>query len=358
MKKVRESNFELLRCILMFMVLLVHYNVGSMGNAFSYVIPGTMNYYLIYFVESLAIIGTNGFVLLTGYFSWKNTKMSLRKPIGLLLYGIAYNVLFYLLNVVFLKNPFSIWTLIVKCLPNNWYIMFYVVLMILTPYINILVRKLEKKSMLLLIAVLLIVFSLWPTMLDIANLRFGIDTTGMYTIAISGSGDGYTIVNFVLLYLIGAIISKFNLLRYPAGFDILGYGLCTCLIFIQQLKLAAGWSYANPLVIVSCVCFFNIFRKMKLQSKIVNMLSKASFGVFLIHTQYFVCNYLWSYFNIQEVCSAGAGILIMNMLLCCGITYAACSLFDILCRFLVLPVSRWLDTLKIWDKCIIKVDEI
>ena len=102
MKKVRESNLELLRCILMFMVVLLHYNADTMGKAFLYVTPGSINYYFIYFIESLAIIGTNGFVLLTGYFSWKKTKVSLRKPFGLLLYVVAYNVLFYVLNIVLL----------------------------------------------------------------------------------------------------------------------------------------------------------------------------------------------------------------------------------------------------------------
>ena len=96
MKKIRESNFELLRCILMFMVVLLHYNNEAMGKAFSYVVPGSWNYYFLYFVESLAIIGTNGFVLLTGYFSWKKDQASLRKPVGLLLYVIAYNLLFYI----------------------------------------------------------------------------------------------------------------------------------------------------------------------------------------------------------------------------------------------------------------------
>lgn len=43
MKKIRELNFELLRCILMFMVVLVHYNSDLMGKAFLYVTPGTIH---------------------------------------------------------------------------------------------------------------------------------------------------------------------------------------------------------------------------------------------------------------------------------------------------------------------------
>ena len=42
MKKVRESNFELVRCILMLMVVFVHYNSSKMGKAFSYVTPGSI----------------------------------------------------------------------------------------------------------------------------------------------------------------------------------------------------------------------------------------------------------------------------------------------------------------------------
>lgn len=357
MKKTRESNFELLRCILMFMVVLVHYNNDAMGKAFAYVTPGTLNYYFVYFMESLAIIGTNGFVLLTGYFSWKKTEVSLRKPVGLLMYVVAYNVLFYILRVFVLHEPFSLIGFVFSCIPRNWYIVLYVVLILISPCINVVVKKLNKKAYLSLLTVMFLVFSVWPTILDIVTGRFGIDTSGMNTIAMAGSSSGYSIVNFILLYMIGAAISKFDLLKYSIWWDVLGYLVCSAIICVQQIKVGFGWSYANPFVIISCVLFFNIFRKLHFSNKWINELSKASLGVFLVHTQYLVCGYAWSRIGILEACQGNVVGLVVHMIVTCVVTYLLCSIYDMICRWIAKPVSKILDKISILKMPVVFINE-
>ena len=359
MKKVRESNFELLRCILMFMVVLVHYNLDAMGKAFTYVIPGTLNYYFVYFMESLAIIGTNGFVLLTGYFSWKKTSVSLRKPVGLLMYVVAYNVLFYVINLLIIYEPFSIMKLVSCFIPRNWYITLYIALMLISPFINIIVKQLKEKTYLRMLGVLFLLCSVWPTVLDIIKANLGLDLSGMNTVSTSGAGAGagYTLINFVLLYMIGAAISKFDLLMYKQRWDIVAYVITSGMICLQQLTIGSGWSYANPLVIISCVFFFNIFRKLHFTSKIVNIMSGASLGVFLIHTQYFVSNILWSKCHIEEACKGSLIELVINMILCCTITYFMCSFLDMICRRITRPISQLLDKIKFLNWSIVDIKE-
>ena len=350
MKKIRESNFEVLRCIFMFMVVLVHYNAESMGKAFLYVQPNTINYYLVYFMESMAIIGTNGFVLLTGYFSWKKEKLSLRKPFGLLLYVVAYNVLFFVLDMLILGNPFSLRSFVFSFIPKNWYITLYVALVLISPFINRLLKTLSKKSLFVLVGLMFAIFSVWPTILDITNGMLGIDVSGMQTITLTSSGSGYSIVNFVMLYIIGAAISKFDLLKHHLMWDILAYVLFTCCIFLQQLKLCAGWSYANPFVILSCVAFFNIFRKIHIKSVFVNHFAQASLGVFLIHTKYIVSTYGWSLSGIESACQGHTVGLFVHMFLCCIITYILCSIFDMVCRWITNPISKRLNKIAILNK--------
>jgi len=357
MKKVRESNFELLRCILMFMVVLVHYNNVDMGKALAYVTPGTLNYYFVYFMESLSIIGTNGFVLLTGYFSWKKEKVSLRKPFGLLLYVSAYGMLFYLINLVFFNEPFSMRSFVLNMIPRNWYITLYIVLMLISPAINIVIKNIKKEAYISLLIVMFLMFSVWPTIIDVVAGCFGINTSGINTISNIGSANGYSIVNFVLLYMIGAAISKLDILRYSIVLDILGYIVCSILICTQHIIVGYGWSYANPLVIVSCVLFFNIFRKIHLASRWINELSKASLGVFLIHTNYLVSGYAWSKIGIQQACQGGMVGLAVHMLVSCLITYVLCSLFDITCRWLTKPISKMLDKINCLKKTIIYISE-
>lgn len=356
MKKVRESNFELLRCILMFMVLLLHYNNDAMGKAFSYVTPGSINHYFVNFVESLSIIGTNGFVLLTGYFSWKKDKTSLRKPFGLILYVMAYKVMFYLLQVIMLQEVFTLKGFVFSLVPTNWYIVLYVVLVILSPYINHMIKDLSKKSYFTLLVVMFLLFSVWPTMLDVAEGILGIKMAGINTVAYNGADKGYTIVNFVMLYLIGAFISKFNALQYAKRWDVLGYLICTIFVFLQETFLCAGWSYASPFVVLSVIFFMNIFRKISITSRVINDISKASLGVFLIHTQYLICNTLWSNFGIEEACKGSLLGCIWNMTWCCVVTYMLCTVLDMVCRFIATPVSKLLDQIPILNKNIIGIN--
>lgn len=357
MKKIRESNFELLRCIWMLMIVLAHYNSPAMGNAFSYVAKGSFNYCFLYFAESLSIIGTNGFVLLTGYFSWQKSRATLRKPFGLILSVIAYKVLFYFLGLVVLKGSFTINGFVASFIPNNWFVVLYIVLVLLSPYINCMIQNLSKKNFLTLLGILFLLFSVWPTVLVVAQTGFGIDTVGLNTIAVGDAGSGYSIVNFVMLYLIGAFISKFNRLRYGKRWDIFGYLVCTVLTFIQAVLGGTDWSYANPFVILSTVFFMNIFRKTHITSPFINTVAKASLGVFLIHTQSLVWNSFWAKFDIKEACQGTLSGCAWNMVRCCLLTYLLCTIFDMVCRAIAAPVSKRLDHIAILNKNIIEISE-
>ena len=357
MKKVRESNFELLRCILIFMVVLVHYNSNIMGKALAYVTPGSPNYYFLCAVESLSVIGTNGFVLLTGYFSWKKREASLRKPVGLVLYVIAYKVLFYFLGLVLLKEAFTAKGIISSFVPDNWFVVLYVVLVLLSPYINCMIQNLNQKSFLTLLGTMFLLFSVWPTVLNLVETSFGIEIVGLDTVAVNGASDGYSIVNFVMLYLIGAFLSKFDAMRYGKQWDVLGYLVCTVFIFAQEVFLVGGWSYANPFVILSAVFFLNIFRKTQVASGFINGVAKSALGVFLIHTQYLVWNCFWSMFEIREACRGTLPGCAWNMALCCLLTYVLCTVLDTACRFVTNPVSKWLDRIAVLNKNFIEIRE-
>ena len=356
MKTTRKSNFELLRCVLMLMVVVVHYNNVSMGKAFSYVEPKTANYYLLYWIESMAIIGTNGFILLTGYFSHKTTKVSLRKPVGLLGYVTAYNTLFYLMDILLQKEAFSWKVFVFTILPKNWYISLFVVLLILSPYINLCLNRLDKRGYLSLLTVLFVFISVWPTILNIASSRLGISTIGMNTVSFSGDDGGYSLVNFVFLYLIGAGISKYDLGNHKKRWDIIGYLVCTAFIFIQQLSVGAGWNYSNPLVILSGICMFQIFRKVEIQSNMINLFSKASLGVFLIHTHALIHDDFWSLFDIRRACMESGIRLGVNLLICCLCTYIVCSFVDMGIRFVGKPISLGMDKIPLLRKTFFEVE--
>lgn len=62
----RNSNFELLRIILMVFVVILHYNNVEMGGALGYTTG--INKIVSHFIEAFSICAVNCFVMISGYF--------------------------------------------------------------------------------------------------------------------------------------------------------------------------------------------------------------------------------------------------------------------------------------------------
>lgn len=90
----RASNIELLRIITMFGVIILHYNNESIGGAFKYVAPSSLNYYVLDFLESVFICAVDLFVLITGYYMINTQKRSIIKPLKLIIQVIVFKLTF------------------------------------------------------------------------------------------------------------------------------------------------------------------------------------------------------------------------------------------------------------------------
>lgn len=86
----RSSNIELLRIFAILGVIVLHYNNADMGGGFRFVLPGSLNYYLLHFLENLFICAVNLFLLISGYFLCTSFKRSLLKPLQLLIQVILF----------------------------------------------------------------------------------------------------------------------------------------------------------------------------------------------------------------------------------------------------------------------------
>ncbi len=354
-RETRQSNMELFRCVLMLCVLTVHYNSWDMGKAFAG--ASGANLTVLYFVESLAILSVNGFVLLAGYFGYRRTKVSLRKPVGLLLTVIGYNLLFYLgeirVGLSFL-DPYAVFT---KCIPNNWYVILYVTLILISPFLNVVVRELSQKQMQRLLVITFVLFSVWSTVLDWGQAWLGIPVTGVSTVSIGGAEAGYSIVNFVLLYFIGAYIGKYGGMQYGKGWDLLFYLLCALVIFLGSLINTTVWEYSCMFVILESFFLFNFFRKLSLKSRWINFLALGTFGVYLISTQWFVLGWGWLKFHIPEAAAGSIPLMLAHWILTVTVTFVGCAFFDIMCRKIMTPASRLLDRIGILNQPLVDVSK-
>ncbi len=293
----RDSNVELLRIISTLGVIILHINSG--GGGFAYVSDLVPNFHIMLFIELFFICAVNVFILIFGYFNYEKDNARLSKPLSLLFQLIVYSEGRYLINCVLKKESVTVSRFLYKLIPMNWYISLYVVLFLLAPYINRLLKTISRHSFEVLLGIMLLMFSVWPTFLDLLSERFNTSLSSMHTIGTNGSGQGYTIINFVLLYIIGVYIRKYRI-HFKRPF--LCYLMCVfALFFYSRLSFSGALSYCNPITVLQTVCIFLAFKKTSISSVPINHLAKGSFSVYLLHT------FFLPYIDIQINVSNGIG---------------------------------------------------
>lgn len=318
----RESNIELLRIIAILGVILLHFNNPQIGGGLKYVIRGSVNFWILNFLESIFVCSVNLFILISGYFMCQNLKRNLWKPLELIIQVVIFRVVIYLLQCAVGFSSFSINGFVGACLPANYFVILYAALYIISPFINIMMNSLKPEERTRLVVVLLMIFSVWATMVDLFNDLIGKTVNGLSSIGMYGSQWGYTIVNFVLMYILGAYLrinpgknsSKKNFLI------LLSVVLSICIWAVigkySGLTLEnSAWSYCNPLIILEAVLIFSIFKKINLGNiGWINKLAKGCFTVFLVHMS------LIALIPIDKLVVDNPLIMtVLLLVLCCGI---------------------------------------
>ena len=169
----RESNFELLRLFAMFCIVFYHLLIT----------PYMAATYAIYAVMHIAV---PCFVFISGYWG---IRASVKGLLSLFIKCTGYTAGLYLAYCIAKNKTISITDLIktfVGFYPGYWFIGTYIGLYLISPIINIPLKRAHKNQKLIFIAILGII-SFW--------LGWG---GSQYTMS-----DGKNIVNLVFLYCIG-----------------------------------------------------------------------------------------------------------------------------------------------------------
>lgn len=287
--KKRKSNIELLRIVMILMVILNHYLNGDMGGLLNYTQSNTPNYYLGRLLYSMCVVAVNVFVIITGYFSYSKKEVKVSKVIKLILIMIFYGVLLCTIAIVF--NKLNITHLeismsnIVENIFSQWFVIIYVALYLNIPFINLIINKISKKQFEILLIINLFFFSIWPT----------------FFTNVTSKDAGYGIVNFVILYFIGAYIRLYGI-DFPVNslWIYIITTLCTVglnLVLDIVIKTNSwgnrAWSYSSIFNIVGSVSIFLVFKSMRLPyNKYINQLATYTFSVYIIDVNT-VFNKVW-----------------------------------------------------------------
>lgn len=323
----RDSSIEILRIIAMFFIVFYHYIIhGGFDLDTSEL---SINKYILQIFQ-LGKVGVDIFVLITGYFMI-HSKYSFKKVIKLVSQVQFYTIGFYVIFLFAGAEKFSIFGLISKIFPTAfyqyWFFTAYIVLYIFTPYINKFLKGLLKKEHLHLIIIMLIMWSLMPT-LKISN---------MY---------GSEVLQFFMLYCIGAYIklhmnfSKNIIRRLGIVLVVVcgGVMMSSVIVFdVLGIKYAVFMRNAiqfygqeSIFVIGVSVGLLLLFSQLEIgTNKFINLISSCTFGIYLIQSNQQFYSVLYKSF-LQSYKYQNSGFLLMHMLICSIGIFAVCASIEFL----------------------------
>jgi len=289
MTSKRNSNFELLRIICIVGIVIMH----SYGSVF-FEAKG-INLVWGVFINSIFNACVSCFILLSGYFG---ISFDLRKLSTLHLKVLFFSILSVLLLLLFGESV-SIIKVIKAFFPvisrTYWFISCYFVLYVFSGYINKIPEMLSKKLFEKLIVLMVIVFSIIPSIFQYEFMRDG----------------GKGLINMILMYLIGAYLRKYNfndfrkikLLLFICVLIIINFGINYLITYLKGgVGVNAPFARDNSItIILLSVLIFMYFKEIKIQSKSINYIAKSVLSIYIIEGAIRII--LSKYFNISNFIS-------------------------------------------------------
>lgn len=290
-ESIRNSNIEFLRIIAMLMIVASHYSFH--GFDFSQ-IDNSMNY-LFLKVITLGNGGVDIFVLIFGYFSVSRDKVDARKVFLLWSQVFTYSVLIFVALLCFGITDFSLKALVSSGFPTvfskYWFFTTYIVFLLVTPYINIMLKNLKQKEYHLFLGIMLVCWCIIPT----------------FFYQFPASND-FTL--FLMLYSVGAYFKLFpenhvNNKKYGTYMTVISafllIGSSAIFFILKQLHPIFNgkenfFYHKNSLLIVMFALGMLIVavNSKPRYSKIINYISSCVFGIYLFHDNDLLSKILWS----------------------------------------------------------------
>ena len=347
MKRIRNSNIEILRIISMIFIVLSHYTVHNGISNLS--LPLNINRLLLE-IATLGNIGVILFVMISGYFMIEQKEFKLKRVISLYLQIVFYSILIYFVFIILGKDIFSIKRLIKYFLPitygEYWFMSCYMILYIFSPFLNKLLINLKKKEYINLIMLMIFLFSILSTI------------TGR-------TFYGNELVQFVMFYSIGGYFKKYPKNKFNNNklskrvFFITSLLLILSTIFFDIM--GSQYSVFNNhttyffqrnsiLSIIFSISLFNIFiNKKEFNNKLINIISSCTLGVYLIHDNNLVRNVLWT--NVLKVYKyVNSNYLIIHMILSVIIIFIVCTIIEYIRKNTVEKITnKLIDKLSILE---------
>lgn len=299
----RNSAFEIMRILAMFMVILEHCMLATAQDTDPYL--GKLDL-TGWGIGAFTVCAVNLFFLLSGYFL-RSENFKLSRVVAIWAKTIFYSSVICIV-ISFITNSFDIKSNIMFLTPifskQYWYMQTYVAVALIMPFIAKGLENLNNRQLVFLIVILLVFFSIHQTFIKVV---YTLDQT-----------QGYGFIWACVMLIVGYWLRKNSetICKIPASLFLTGYILFSIMIFISnylivRFNIAGGvisrgnfYAYNSMTVLLqsSCLfCFFIVISKQNLQLPVINYLAKNILAGYLISAHPLLLYSIWQkYLNMGK----------------------------------------------------------
>ena len=338
-KEQRNSNFELLRIVSM--VLIILYHIIYHGHVIELCATEELKN-LFKIIEILTLVHVNSFVLLSGYYQW-NKRFKQSKVWKIINASWFYRVIIVFIFMTLGLISIDKLTLFKDIFPlefaNNWFIKYYILLYLISPLLNAAIKTMSQKTHKRILLILFIMFCFMPWI----------------TRSQTFDNNGYTLYQFIYLYLIGGYLNKYNsfenstigqksnLIKRSVLITIISVCVLSNFLlyhfsfkytgpnaFLNDLILniqISHLSYNNPFVLIQSIAYFLLFSTFKFKNRFINGVAALTIGVYLIHDNNYIRSYIYTWLNVNNTLVTSFTSLLWFILLAL-IIFIMCAIIE------------------------------
>ena len=342
-KKNRQSNFELMRLVAMFLIVVYHCVLHSelRGGEPLVFAPFSGNQVFSYAVGMWGLTGVGCFFLITAYFQTEKARVRTKKLLFLLFQAVFWAMITEWFTITQLKGRAfgisdAVNALFSPFVGNYWFIPAYIGVILLSPYLNRIIDGMGENTYRKLMIVFTVISPLYSSLGDTRQTLCDLSIAVYYYLLwgyLKRHPDNWLErhrygVFFGMALLSFGIVTGSSYFATKSGSEAAGYfTICGRASFVQVIMATA---------------LFYIFMHMKIGSVgWINVAAKATLGIYLIHENGVLYPYLWNVvFRIGRYFD-GSPYYPAYLLKCVCLTFFGCLAADLVRHYLLeIPLER------------------
>lgn len=339
-KAKRESGIELLRIIAMVQIVYLHLYQYS-GLRVTSIAAGEIDGFVTTLAWVLCRTPVDVFIMISGYFMI-TAKFDIKKTWGkvanvwgaMIFYSVAIAVVYFMFNPDKVSN-ITVASALLPFFSRKWYFLTnYIIMMLLSPFINKLLVSISKRQYQYLLALTVLIFSVWATLSKVEVLD---EVLGIHKVLDPYYGKSLT--GFIMMYIIGGYLRLYCPQKYdehgittPNIIYLLGF-LLLCVVdiglyyWLPEYKHVFGM-FNNPIVLVESALLLLFFRDLYIFSDKINLVASTTLGIYIIHEHPYVRECLWNLISFRDKWLYDTIIYVPLAILACALVFALCGAIE------------------------------